>query len=282
MSTTELLRKAKVISVKLGLDEFSKWVDKELNGYGEDDSIPAYRTITGEPKAFNPFHGWQPVIFQTSERYELVSRRAIGQTVAELEEVSKNRGGGFQVPYPPELQQQLMRAIGQPLQVSMMVERSEVVGILEAVRTAILDWSLKLEQSGIVGEGMSFSKADREKAHEPSTVYTIGRIENFTGTMGPMSDQSAVSARTTINPDIAAIRRLISDIRKYEADLGLGSAGASELDTTVSELEVETAKDRPQEARMRSLLSSLRSILEGTTDSLIAQGILVEIGKHLR
>lgn len=229
---TVLLRKAKVIAVKLGLDEFSEWVDKELNGYANEDAIPAYRTIKGEPKAFNPLHGWQTVIFETSDTFELMSKRPIAQSVSELEELRKSETTEFQVPYAPEDQQQLMRAIGRPLQVSLMVGRTAVVGILEAVRNAILKWSLKLEQSGIVGEGLSFSKADKEKAHEPSTVYKIGRITNFTGTMGSMHDQSRVSAQTT-TMDVAAIRKLISSIRKYEADLSLGTAEASQLNETV-------------------------------------------------
>lgn len=40
---TATLRKARVISHKLGLSEFEKWVNKELAGYESNDTIPLYR-----------------------------------------------------------------------------------------------------------------------------------------------------------------------------------------------------------------------------------------------
>jgi hypothetical protein len=281
VSVTELLRKAKVIAVKLGLDDFSAWIDKELAGYTDQDDIPAYRTISGEPKAFNPFQGWQPIIFQSSEHHGLFSKRPIAQPLAELEDLSKS-GTQFQVPYSPEMQQHIMEAIGHPLNVSMMVQRAAIIGILEAARNAILGWSLKLEQSGIVGEGMSFSQKDRQKAHDPSTVYKINRIENFTGMIGGALDHSTVAASATIGADLSGVRQLISDIRKYESELKLGQAEATKLEDALKELEIETAKDRPGETRVRGLLVALKSVIEKAAAGLLTQGILFEIGKHLR
>ena len=40
-SVSDLLRKALVVSKKLKISEFEKWVTNELNGYSED--IPDYR-----------------------------------------------------------------------------------------------------------------------------------------------------------------------------------------------------------------------------------------------
>lgn len=40
-----LLRKCKVLSARLGSEEFSRWIDNELNGYANQDELPAYRIL---------------------------------------------------------------------------------------------------------------------------------------------------------------------------------------------------------------------------------------------
>ncbi|MFL4556770.1 hypothetical protein ACH19I_09285 [Yersinia kristensenii] len=57
----ELLSRAKMISVKLGLQDISEWLEHELNGYPSQDLLPDYRIIKEAPiRAFNPYAGWIP------------------------------------------------------------------------------------------------------------------------------------------------------------------------------------------------------------------------------
>ncbi|WP_433971895.1 hypothetical protein [Tunturiibacter lichenicola] len=53
---------------------------------------------------------------------------------------------------------------------AVIISSGEAWGIVDAVRTALLDWSLKLEQAGIKGEDLSFSNEEREKAHGGSAI----------------------------------------------------------------------------------------------------------------
>ena len=62
-----VLRKAHVIAAKLKLTEFDKWVQYELNGYGDQAIIPEYRWVSGKLKGFNPCHGWIPAIIPDDE-----------------------------------------------------------------------------------------------------------------------------------------------------------------------------------------------------------------------
>ena len=58
-----LLRKAYLIARKLSLSDFSEWLNFEMNGYPTTCDVPDYRIAYGEIKAWNPYHGWIPVIF---------------------------------------------------------------------------------------------------------------------------------------------------------------------------------------------------------------------------
>ena len=57
-----LLRKAYLVARKLKLKEFENWISNEQNGYKGE--IPEYRVISGLIRAWNPYHGWMPVVMQ--------------------------------------------------------------------------------------------------------------------------------------------------------------------------------------------------------------------------
>jgi hypothetical protein len=70
----------------------------------------------------------------------------------------------------PAAQDFLMRGYQFAVESHHHVGASSFVGILDAVRNIILEWSLKLEEQGIIGNGMSFSKGERDKAKESAAV----------------------------------------------------------------------------------------------------------------
>jgi hypothetical protein len=89
--------RAEIIATKLDLAAFLQWINNELNGYDGvlAEDLPSYRQIHGEPKAFNPYHGWQPILFRNVETRKFYSRAPIGQAIGPLEEIKRElRGTG--------------------------------------------------------------------------------------------------------------------------------------------------------------------------------------------
>src|SRR5208283_5268685 len=60
VSVSSLLRKALMVSSKLELSDIPDWINKELSGYVDGDSLPSYRTVHGQVKA-RTLGGWVPV-----------------------------------------------------------------------------------------------------------------------------------------------------------------------------------------------------------------------------
>ena len=83
-----LLRKAYLVARKLKLQEFEDWVNNELNGYKDLDKIPDYRLLRGEIKAWNPYHGWIPVILQNDN--EDITTHLASDSLANLLNVYEN------------------------------------------------------------------------------------------------------------------------------------------------------------------------------------------------
>jgi AbiTii len=106
-SVTDALRRAKLACAKLGLAEFGDWVDRDLNGYMDIPvkQLPAYRKLHGKPEFYNPFHGWQPIIFNTTKAAEIGSFAPIGMSISAIEESLRDAkaDGSFEFPYSPEL-----------------------------------------------------------------------------------------------------------------------------------------------------------------------------------
>lgn len=131
------------------------------------------------------------MIVRHSELSEKLSKRSIAQPISELESLiqQKDAGGVLQVPLPHEWLMKFF-ADSEEFRLGMVptliVDKSQIEGILDAVRNEILNWSLALESQGILGDGMSFSTEEVDKAK--STVYNI---QSFQGVLGNV-DSSTV------------------------------------------------------------------------------------------
>jgi len=180
---SDILRKALVVATKLKVDEFKIWTDSELKGYAKGQDIPPYRKVKGSVKAWNPYNGWIPVIVRNSEIMDLISNRSIGQPISELESLchQKDEGGGLQVPLPHDWIMKLFsksKEFRLGMVPTLIVDKSQLDGILDAVRNEILNWSLELERQGILGDGMSFSTEELDKAKSVINI-TLVQIKNL-------------------------------------------------------------------------------------------------------
>lgn len=277
IKVSDLLRKAKAIAVKLELPELEKWTDNELNGY-EGYAVPSYRIFVGQVQGEDPY--WKPVRFANAETEETFSKQTVGDRVAEMESiVAQTKTLRVYFPLTPETKKQLSKSIRTSADFRIETNTSTIAGILDAIRNTVLDWSLRLEKAGVKGEGLSFSNDERKKAHETQAVYNIGRIETFTGNMGSGSGRFSVEGNTINVTSKAAIESLVRKIRNDEGQLGLEPESTRELHEALDGLQTEIKAAQPSATRITGFLVSVRGIAEKAAGSLVAQGILYELGK---
>lgn len=153
-NVSELLKKAYVVARKLKIDSSEKWLSLELNGYDGVDNkdLPKYRLLRPKIVAFNPYRGYIPVVFP--DDIDIPMRNSLVSIESLLN--SSNNGRFYsQVTY--KLQKILMKTFNSDFQFSFEYTASELKTIIETVRNLILEWSLKLEENGIIGDDLSFS-----------------------------------------------------------------------------------------------------------------------------
>jgi hypothetical protein len=268
-----LLRKVKVAAVKLKLAAVENWVNMELNGYS--GNLPEYRELKGRPKAYNPIRGqWIPIIDPNPEVQAVLSQASTGQSIAEIEDLLKQDSKGtLQKPLPTEIISAINQSNRFPLgEMSVHISRSDIAGILDRVRTMILDWALELEKHGVMGEGLSFTKEEKERA------VTNYNIQNFNGVIGNNNQ-----VRDIIGGDInlTDVRRLTEQLRSRLGDLAEEGADADAVDKATSAILQQLEASKPDHGVIRGLLQDCRNAISNAAGGMISSGALALIAPYL-
>lgn len=276
VSVADLLRKALVVARKLKIKEFEDWISKELGGYSNSE-IPDYREMVGKVEGLNPYRGWQAFAFPNTELEEKFSKRKLGQCVAEIESLlaGKSNNIGFHIPFSPEQQQLLCKAIGHQIEIILKIPDAGLVGVLDTVRNIILKWALKLEEDGVLGEGMTFS--DSEKITAERHQYNINNFHApVTGTQiqqgSPESKQSIKADGVSIN----SVSQFIHALREELPNLTIKDDTHRELSSDMATVEAQISSPNPKEDIIRTGLGSIRRILEGASGGIAAQ-LLIQL-----
>lgn len=278
VSVSHLLRKALVVARKLKSSEFQNWIEIELNGYGDTFTEPEYRQVRGSCMVKNPYHGFQPVQFPNDEWAKKFSERRISSPVAELESLVSNQKSNIKLTmrYPAEIECQLASQF-YGLIPELIIGQDQVFGILDSVRNIVLNWSLKLEEDGIVGEGMSFSDKEKQTASHITNVNYIGKM---VGSQLQQGTNNSVRYNPNTEMNFKEIQILLEQIKMQISTMNDAPGNKAEVQADISTIESQINSPKPKEGIIQEALQSIRRVLEGGTGNLLSsQPILEALGR---
>ncbi len=280
ISVTDLLRKAYVVSKKLKISDFEEWISSELDGYVDNEKIPKYREFKGTVMALNPYHGWQPIFFEDTKTKELLSKKNNGQRIAEIENLLNKITDPTQsihAPFTAEQENIICNAIGERLQITLKVAISDLVRIVDAVRNIVLNWSLQLEEDGILGENMTFTKNEKDKVVEHSY-----NVNNFYGCVTDSQIQQgsidSMQTQKINNFSTKEVDDFILFLKENLKDIKLNTNKKEELKAEIATVEAQIKSPKPKVSIIREGFISIRNILEGAGGSATFE-LLAELGK---
>lgn len=190
-----LLRKAYVVARKLKLDEFEEWVNSELNGYKDGNKIPEYRKVKGEVKGWNPYHGWIPMIMKDTEIENMISEHLVSDSIPNLKNVYDSaNGSNATLQFNAGMNNLLSKLSDFNTKYALMISENQIYNIMERVRNIVLDWSITLEENDILGEGLQFTKREKDIAVSSSTINNY--TNNFYGDVRETQIQQDTSEST--------------------------------------------------------------------------------------
>jgi len=176
----ELLNKALLVARKLKIKKFRKWCEHELDGY-DGDELPEYRLFKGQLMVFNPYYGLQPFMIP-HDLDEVVTAIKLGLSVGEINNLLKQNSEIFEYVINNDAKLLLISLQDSftQLEPRVIFKRSQLLGISTKLRNIILNWSLQLEEDGILGEGLKFTEREKEAAMSVNHF----NIQNMQGVAG--------------------------------------------------------------------------------------------------
>lgn len=273
---SDLLRRVKLAAVKLGLGTVEDWVEQELSGYKGAATLPDYRIINGRPMAQHPYRGWELI----GGHIEGISKRHVGQTIASLEELAKTpKGATIHFPFSDAVVAKLNESNGtHGWSAALEVDKSAIVSILDRVRTLVLDWALKMEQAGVLGNEFSFDADDKRKAQGATTMINIGTIGSFAGNLGTENTAGNIAV-TDLNTNV--VIDLAAQLKAHTNELIEAGADGPTLKARLDQIEQELKKPAPASSVLRGLLVDVRSAIAGAAGNLMATGAVALINQIL-
>jgi hypothetical protein len=284
-SVAELLRSALLVAGKLDVSEFQKWIEFELKGYSRIEDIPPYRKLRGEIIANHPMRGWNPV--QTNalplELLEKIETFFMNHPIGELETSLRDQPTTAEVVvnFQPDAERVLRGIMNYPAELGLRYPIARFRGIVDAVRTVVLEWSLKLEKDGILGNDMGFST--EEKAAGSSVTYQIqSYIGQVTNSQIQQNTRESIMNVDLKPLDLGAVGELLKAVGVLMAQSNLHERQLSELRADVGTIETQMRSSNPKETIIREALKSIRSVLEGALGSVLAAGVMTQISSLLK
>jgi len=232
------LRRCLVLAYKLKNETLKTWVEKELNGYENDDELPDYRQSVGNAKGvfLGPFGGVlsdQPLaasILEEKHRHFATTIR-LNQPIA-VYEMNDNDAGGA-IPWPADLvvtyQSSFMK--GWALNRAWMdIPASVTKGLIDTVRTRVLTFALQIQDE---------LRDESEESIESIPPAVVERMVNVTilGGNNVFGDVQEFNAPTVVAGDIQSLKAALES-------LGVTEGEFAELEASLQQGSTYPVEDR--------------------------------------
>lgn len=264
-SITDILRKTLILYKKLNLDDI-EFIEKELNGYNDDDKIPNYRIISWyRILGWNPYNWW---ILASINDDKLFKKLVVKKILYPISEIIK-----FEKWASMSLSNDIMwKIMDYQTEYKLEIAGGEFSKIIELVKNLLLNRCIELENNGILWEWISFSKEEIEKA---KSINNTTNIFNWPINDSNLQVSTTNSKQKNINNDFDSkkLNELISQITKLWNEI----KKLPKWDIIIKsfeEIKIELDNNKPDKSIIKDKIISIKDTLNWINWSLIASWIL--------
>jgi hypothetical protein len=243
ISLTVPLSKTKVLATRINNQDLLAWVNKELGGYGTDDSVPRYRITQGKLKGDFLYGNRQgtniPITLETNNKtHQRIHTAHFKESVAQLENLSKSESRmlkyEFHSPLTRSIEKLLQEVNGPYFQLfsaGLAIPTGFVREILSSIHSRLLDLILALETEFGVEAEISTLKSNNDFI----TNYVITTINN-----NGDGNVTNTGANTNLNAKISISK---GDKEKLKNELMANEIANEDINTLLSIIDTEKIAD---------------------------------------
>jgi hypothetical protein len=177
---TNALIKTKVLLYRLGQKDLIGWVNSELNGYKDDDDLPAYRILPAVVLVNASNIAWQatshqiPLAHLKKHVRDWLEKARFQQSIGVLEELAKGKSVVRRIPM--EMIPLLNKGLANDFQIQSAwceISKTSLIQALVEVRSRLLDFMLELnkEFSGEMTDEEAEAKI-KSKSVDPASMFS--------------------------------------------------------------------------------------------------------------
>jgi hypothetical protein len=282
ISTTRLIRMARVGAAQVATPEFQEWLDREAKGYSNlrGGEIPPYRRVEGTLFARYP-QGWAEVKARTPvdrKLMETFSEMPLAHEIAEIETLARP-DGLIMVEYAGDAETMVLGHLPGASKVGIHVPANFFTRVVEHVRDMVLEWAMELDRAGILGSNGSFTENEKAAASK-----LLASVENhFHGDLRNVMLQQASPGATQAmtGPDLQGLGEIVTVLRESMKDLRFDEDVRSTLELRVAELEKELQAPSPGTWALRTSLAAIWTLGSGVVSSYVAAKYGIRIDQIL-
>lgn len=284
----DLLRQCMVLAARLKNQELADWARRELNGYEDGTPLPTYR-ILETPRSLGhlagPFGSDArnvpiPVGSLPDEIRAMVLTVPMATAITTIESLALGEEKYLKAPWLPDVialvaQQYPLFQSGTLVEAWRPLPTAALVGIVDTVRTRILEFTLKLQgENPDAGESpidAPVPPISPQTVHQHFHTTIVGGQANV-GNLGPatIGDKNVATGAAPSAPLREEIAALVASLRK-EADALPNDDSKQEAQSAVRNIERYSSPDRWDPDRIKkylSLYSSIATIVSPTIPHL--------------
>lgn len=200
---------------------------------------------------------------------ELLSDFAVRQSVPELMQLAQSTTGIYSH-FPANIEHTLMQmmreANGVTMRPALRFSNVQVQGVIEKVRSRVLEWALDLEAKGVLGEGMTFTQQEKQTVQQH---YHFGDVSGSQIQIGSNSSNQT-QTQTQTGGDMAALSALIELLRDAIQQGRIEAEVRDELQAELATLQAQAASPKPKWAVIKATAESIKAVLENAAGSVLA------------
>ena len=257
---------------KIGHKELVEWVNNELNGYPDDDSLPEYRILPAQVLVNASNMAYQvtshpiPLGHLTKEQREPLEHARMNESLAVLEKLVEKPGGHLQASIPMEANGLLGQGLANGYQIQRAwseIGHASVAQIFVQVRSRLLDFVLGLQDQ--LGENVSEQEIkQRAESFDASSLFKNAIFgNNTTIVVGAHNKQHVTNIAVQGNFHVLA-----DELRQH---------GIKELDISALEQAIK-ADDGTPEIAEKKFGPSVRTWLQGMLSKAVDSSWQIELG----
>lgn len=222
-SLANTLRKAKILANRIGLSEFQEWVDSELSGYRDRESVPEYRRVR-QPNYCTVTNGrflisdaFLPTTQLPDNVRDIVEICVFSDGVGELE--AKASTTPLYKQWTPELLMIARRSTewtegGVIVDAYQNISTHAILGVLDQIRNRLLDFVLGLQEYNITPENMKNQTEVKETARNVFHISIHGNQNSIAS-----GENVSQTNKTVTKGDVDSLLNFLRELNLDDGDL---------------------------------------------------------------